>query len=184
MISGRGSNLGALINACSTPDYPAEIVLVISNRADAGGIELAKKADIPVQTIRHKDYPERELFDAALTHALEDNNVELVCLAGFMRILTQGFVDHWAGKLINIHPSLLPAYKGLDVHRRMIDDKIKMAGCTVHYVTADMDAGPVIGQRPVPVLEHDTPEDLAARILKEEHILYPECVKKIATLSK
>ncbi len=180
LISGRGSNLKALLEASNSPDYPAEIVLVISNKNGAKGIALANTANIPVKIVRHKDYPDREQFDAALTDALEAAKVQLVCLAGFMRILSESFVDHWKGRLINIHPSLLPAYKGLDVHRRMIDDDVKTAGCTVHYVTAEMDDGPIIAQRTVPVLPGDTPDTLAERILKEEHNLYPECVMKIA----
>ncbi len=180
LISGRGSNLKALIDAAKAPDFPVKIALVISNRRDATGIALAQNADIPVQIIHHRDFETRELFDAELTKNLRQANVELVCLAGFMRILSEGFVSQWNGCLINIHPSLLPAYKGLDVHRRMLDDGAKIAGCSVHYVTAKMDEGPIIGQRAVPIIEGDTPETLAARILTQEHILYPECVKKIA----
>ncbi len=180
LISGRGSNLQALIKAAQNPDYPASIDIVISNKPDAPGIELAKTANIPVHIIKHKDFETRDQFDNAITKLSVEAGIELVCLAGFMRILGEPFVDHWQGRLINIHPSLLPAYKGLDVHRRMLDDAIKMAGCSVHYVTAQMDEGPIIGQRAVPVLEGYSPEDLAARILIEEHILYPECVAKIA----
>jgi len=180
LISGRGSNMKALIEAANAPHYPAEIVLVISNKPDAPGLETAKKAGIPTQIIRHKNYNDRKEFDAKITNTLKQKNVDLVCLAGFMRILSRQFVDHWLGRLINIHPSLLPAYKGLDVHRRMIDDAVKMAGCSVHFVTHEMDAGPIIGQRAVLVLPGDGPDALAARILKEEHILYPECVRMIA----
>lgn len=180
LISGRGSNLSALIDATQSQDFPAQIVSVISNRSKAGGLNHAHAANIAHQTISHKDYETRDDFDTALTSALEAAQVDLVCLAGFMRMLSPGFVRHWQGRLINIHPSLLPAYKGLDVHRRMIDDAAKIAGCTVHYVTEDMDAGPIIGQRAVPILDSDTPDSLAARILTEEHNLYPDCVRQIA----
>ena len=180
LISGRGSNLGALIDAAKSETFPARMVVVISNRADAPGLELARSVGIETHIIPHKDFPDRQKFDAELTARLRTHNVDLVCLAGFMRILSEEFVTCWAGRLINIHPSLLPAYKGLNVHQRMIDDRVEVAGCTVHYVTKDMDAGPIIGQRSVRVKPGDTADDLAARILREEHILYPECVKRVA----
>ncbi|MEL6112582.1 MAG: phosphoribosylglycinamide formyltransferase [Pseudomonadota bacterium] len=180
LISGRGSNLKALIDAAQSETFPAQIVCVLANRADAGGLDHARDAGIPAHTIPHKDYDGRHEFEQALTRSLADHRVDLVCLAGFMRLLSGDFVRHWQGRLINIHPSLLPAYKGLDVHRRMIEDAAKIAGCTVHYVTEDMDAGPIIDQRAVPILPDDTPDRLAARILIEEHILYPDCVRKIA----
>ena len=180
LISGRGSNLKALIDATQIPTFPAQVVCVISNIQNAGGLDHAQAANIAHHTVSHKDYQGRDEFDAALTDILEVAQIDLVCLAGFMRILSPGFARHWHGRLINIHPSLLPAYKGLDVHRRMIEDSAKIAGCTVHYVTEDMDAGPIIGQRAVPIVANDTPDTLAARILAEEHILYPDCVRMIA----
>ncbi|MEM1192712.1 MAG: phosphoribosylglycinamide formyltransferase [Pseudomonadota bacterium] len=180
LISGRGSNLKALIEAASADIYPAELVCVLSNRADAAGLDHAREANIPALAIPHKDFDDRAAFERALTRALTEHAVDLVCLAGFMRLLSGEFVRHWQGRLVNIHPSLLPAYKGLDVHRRMIEDAAKIAGCTVHYVTEDMDAGPIIDQRAVPILADDTPDSLAARILTEEHRLYPDCVRMIA----
>lgn len=180
LISGRGSNLQALIDATKASDFPAEIALVVSNKANAAGLERAADADIDTATISHKDYPDRTAFDQAMTQALQHSGCELICLAGFMRILSSQFVDRWSGRLINIHPSLLPDYKGLNVHERMVSDGIKTAGCTVHYVTEDMDAGPIIGQRSAPLQAHDTADTLASRILVEEHILYPACVRMIA----
>jgi phosphoribosylglycinamide formyltransferase-1 len=181
LISGRGSNLGALIQAAKDPAYPARIALVISNRPEAPGLALAVEAGLPVRVIPHKDYPDRPAFDAALSAALEKAGVELVCLAGFMRLLTPEFVSKWAGRVINIHPSLLPAYKGLHIHERVLAAGESESGCTVHYVSAELDAGPIILQKRVPVLPGDTPETLAARILVQEHICYPEAVRRLAT---
>lgn len=184
LISGRGSNLQALLDAVAATDFPAEIALVISNVPGAAGLDRARAAGVPVVTIDHKKFGKglegKEAFEAALHRALEGAAVELVCLAGFMRLLSPAFVARWQGRLINIHPSLLPAFKGLDVHAAMLRAGVKIAGCTVHYVSAEMDAGPIIGQAAVPVLPEDTPETLAARILAEEHRLYPECVRRIA----
>ena len=184
LISGRGSNMAALIEAAKDPAFPAEIVHVISNRADAGGLETAQKAGIATSIIEQKSFgkgePAREAFERALSDTLKQADAGLVCLAGFMRILTAEFVGEWYGKLINIHPSLLPAFKGLDVHQRMLDAGVKIAGCTVHYVSAEMDAGPIIGQAAVPVHSGDDAQTLAARILAQEHKLYPECVRRIA----
>jgi phosphoribosylglycinamide formyltransferase-1 len=180
LISGRGSNLKALIEACAAPDFPAEIVLVISNVPGAGGLAHAEAGDIATRVVDHKAFAGREAFEAALTAALEESGVELVCLAGFMRLLTPGFVERWQGRLINIHPSLLPAYPGLDTHARAIADGAKEAGCTVHHVVAEMDAGPIIIQARVPVRPGDTADALAARVLKEEHRIYPEAVRMIA----
>lgn len=177
LISGRGSNLQALIDAASNPDYPAEIALVISNRPQAKGLERAAKAGIQQETIDHKDFESREDFEAAINDALKLAKVDFVCLAGFMRRLTDGFASDWRGRLINIHPSLLPAFKGLHVHERMIEAGVKLAGCTVHFVSAEVDAGPIIGQAAVPVLPGDNEETLAARILEQEHRLYPACLK-------
>ena len=180
LISGRGSNLQALIDAAADPAYPAEIVLVLSNQADAQGLERAATAGIATGVISHRDFAERATFDAALTTALEQAGVELVCLAGFMRILGAGFVDHWAGRLINIHPSLLPAFPGLDTHARALDAGVKLHGCTVHHVRPAVDSGPIIGQAAVPVLPGDTPDVLAGRVLAAEHRLYPACLRLVA----
>lgn len=180
LISGRGSNLQSLIDAATAPNYPAEIALVISNKPKVEGLERAAMANIPLLVIDHKDFQTREDFDAALDHALRATKVDYICLAGFMRMLTPKFVNDWRGRLVNIHPSLLPAFKGLNVHERMIDGGVKIAGCTVHFVTSEMDAGPIIGQAAVPVLPGDTADKLAARILEVEHKLYPACIKLIA----
>lgn len=184
LISGRGSNLQALIDAARSPDYPAEIAIVISNVPGAAGLQRARDAAIATATIDHRTFGKgpagKADFEGSLQAALEDARVGLVCLAGFMRLLSPAFVARWRGRLINIHPSLLPSFKGLDVHAEMLRAGVKIAGCTVHYVSAEMDAGPIIGQAAVPVLAQDTPDTLAARILAEEHRLYPECVRRIA----
>jgi phosphoribosylglycinamide formyltransferase-1 len=180
LISGRGSNLQALIDACAAPDFPARVVLVISNIAEAYGLKRAEAARIPHLTVAHRDYASRADFDAAVTAQLEQAGVELVCLAGFMRILSDAFVTHWQGRMINIHPSLLPAYKGTQVHERVIADGAPVSGCTVHYVTPELDSGPVILQAQVPVLANDTPDTLAARVLEQEHVIYPRALKLIA----
>lgn len=180
LISGRGSNLRALIGSCADPAYPATIALVISNRPGAEGLKAAEAAGIPTRVIDHKAYETRAAFDAALDTDLRAAGVELVCLAGFMRLLTDEFVSGWAGRMINIHPSLLPAFKGTDVHARMLAAGVKIAGCTVHFVTPEMDSGPIIAQAAVPVLDGDTPDALAARILDAEHQLYPSAVRLIA----
>ncbi|GGH04412.1 phosphoribosylglycinamide formyltransferase [Glycocaulis albus] len=177
LISGRGSNLQCLIDACAADDYPARIVAVISNRPDAYGLERAREAGISAIAIDHKAYASRESFEAALDSALREAGAEFVCLAGFMRILTEGFVNQWDGRMINIHPSLLPKFKGVDTHKRAIEAGESEHGCTVHWVTPGMDEGPVIAQARVPVLPGDTPETLAARVLVEEHRLYPEALK-------
>jgi len=180
LISGRGSNLKSLIDACADPRFPAEIVLVISNVPGAGGLAHADAASIPTLVVDHKKFAGRESFEARLTEALARAGAELVCLAGFMRLLTPSFVARWQGRLINIHPSLLPAYPGLDTHARAIADGAEEAGCTVHHVVAEMDAGPIILQARVPILPGDTPDALAARVLKQEHRIYPEAVRMIA----
>jgi len=180
LISGRGSNLKALIDACAAPNYPAEIVLVMSNRADAGGLVFAKDADLKTAIAEHKDFASREAFDAAMQTHLDESGAQLICLAGFMRILSDGFVRAWQGRMINIHPSLLPAFKGTHVHERVLASGARTSGCTVHYVTAELDSGPQILQAEVPVMPHDTPESLAARVLEAEHVLYPLALRKIA----
>jgi len=180
MISGRGSNLQALIDAGRKKDYPAEIVLVISNVAAAPGLARAKKAGIPTRVISHTDFVGRAPFDAAMTEAIEDSGAELVCLAGFMRLLTDGFIARWRDRLINIHPSLLPAFKGLNVHERVIEAGARFSGCTVHFVRPEMDTGPIIAQAVVPVRADDDAEAVAARVLEQEHKIYPLAVKLIA----
>ena len=179
LISGRGSNLQALIDACAREDYPAEIGLVISNKADAAGLERAKEAGLATQVIEHKGYPSREAFEAALDEALKAANIQMVCCAGFMRILTPWFVDRWRDRVINIHPSLLPAFKGVHTHERALENGVRIHGCTVHYVRSEMDAGPIIGQAAVPVLNDDDASKLAARVLEAEHRLYPACLQLV-----
>lgn len=180
LISGRGSNLQSLIDACRQEGFPARIVGVISNRADARGLQRAAAAGIETAVISHRDYADRSAFDAALDTRIRGFDAELVCLAGFMRLLTAGFVEDWRDRLINIHPSLLPAYKGLDTQQRALDDGVRISGCTVHFVRPDMDTGPVIVQAAVPVLDDDDADSLTARILEQEHIIYPMAVKLIA----
>lgn len=180
LISGSGTNLQALIDACAAPDYPARISVVISNKEDAGGLARAAKADIPTQIIRHKDFSERAAFDQALSDALEAADIDLICLAGFMRVLGASFVERWEDRLINIHPALLPSFKGLNTHQRALETGVRIAGCTVHYVRADVDVGPIIAQAAVPVLPGDSEDSLAARVLKQEHRLYPLAVALIA----
>ncbi|MGV8996941.1 MAG: phosphoribosylglycinamide formyltransferase [Parvibaculaceae bacterium] len=180
LISGRGSNLKSLIDACAAPDFPAEIVLVVSNKADAGGLEIARAAGIATRVVSHKDYSSREEFDREMTAALKDAGADFVCSAGFMRILSDEFVEAWRDRQLNIHPSLLPSFKGLNVYARAIETGCKVSGCTVHFVRAAMDEGPIVAQTAVPILEGDTPETLAARILAEEHKLYPHALRLVA----
>ncbi len=180
LVSGRGSNLQALIDACKAKDFPAEIVLVLSNKADAYGLVRAQDAGIPTAVLSPKNFTERESFDAAMSEMISEAGAELVCLAGFMRLLSDGFVRTWRDRLINIHPSLLPSYKGLHVHERAIEDGARFSGCTVHFVRPAMDEGPIIAQAVVVVHPNDTPDDLAARILEQEHVIYPAAVKFIA----
>ncbi len=180
LISGRGSNLQSLIDACAAKDFSAEIVLVISNVATAYGLERARAAGIPTAIVEHKKFSSREAFDAALDEALEKAGAELVCEAGFMRIHSEGFVRKWLGRIINIHPSLLPAFKGMHVHEQAIAAGVKVSGCTVHYVTPELDSGPIILQAEVTVLPGDTPNTLGARVLEKEHELYPQALKLIA----
>lgn len=181
LISGRGSNMSALIEACAKPGFPAEIVLVISNNAHAAGLDFARQAGIPAQTIDHRAFPDRGVFEHALTEALEQANVDLVCLAGFMRVLTPVFVDHWQGRVLNVHPSLLPKYPGLDTHARAIAAGDSEAGCTIHFVTREVDGGPIVIQERVPILPGDTPDSLARRVLDAEHQAYPKALFKVAS---
>jgi phosphoribosylglycinamide formyltransferase-1 len=180
LISGRGSNMQALIDACARPDFPARIVSVIANRPEAQGLARAAAANIPAKVIDHKKFKSRAEFEAALDKALRDSGAELVCLAGFMRILDPAFVTSWHDRLINIHPSLLPAFKGLHIHERALAAGVRFTGCTVHFVRPEMDDGPIIIQAAVPVLQDDTPDTLSARVLSMEHVIYPEAVRLIA----
>ena len=180
LISGRGSNLQALIDASAPRDFPAEIRLVLSNRADAPGLERAAQAGIPAQVIAHRDHATRDDFDAALDAALQAAEIELVCLAGFMRLLGAAFVERWRDRLVNIHPSLLPAFRGLDTHARALEAGVRFTGCTVHFVRAAVDDGPIIVQRKVPVLPGDDEATLAARVLAAEHSAYPQALRLIA----
>jgi phosphoribosylglycinamide formyltransferase-1 len=180
LISGRGSNLQALIDACAAPDYPAEIVLVLSNRADALGVERARRAGLETTVIPHRDFAAREGFEVALDAALREAGAELVCNAGFLRILTPWFVERWRDRQINIHPSLLPAFPGLRTHERALAAGVRFSGCTVHFVRPAMDEGPIIAQAAVPVLPSDDAETLAARVLAAEHRLFPLALRLVA----
>lgn len=180
LISGRGSNMMALVEAARDPSYPAEIVCVISNRADAAGLGFAAADGIAARIIDHKAYPSCEAFEAELDCTLRSLNVDIIACAGFMRILSAQFIRGWQGHMINIHPSLLPAYKGLHTHERALADGAKIHGCTVHHVTAELDAGPIILAAQVAVLAGDTPDSLAARVLAEEHRIYPQALALLA----
>jgi phosphoribosylglycinamide formyltransferase-1 len=180
LISGRGSNLKSLIAASRAPDYPAEIVLVISNKADAGGVTLAREMGVPVTVIPHVNFESREAFDAEIDAALTGADVDIVCEAGFMRIHSDGFTRKWEGKMLNIHPSLLPSFKGIRVHQQALDAGVKLSGCTVHFIVAELDSGPIIAQAAVPVLPGDTAATLAERVLVEEHRIYPEALRLVA----
>ncbi|MFX4222758.1 MAG: phosphoribosylglycinamide formyltransferase [Thalassobaculum sp.] len=180
LISGGGSNLQALIDAAADPAYPAEIVLVISNRADAFGLQRAARAGIATKVIDHKRFADRETFDRETDAALREAGCDIVCLAGFMRILTPAFVEGWQGRMLNIHPSLLPSFKGLHVQRQALEAGVKIAGCTVHLVTPDLDDGPILEQAAVPVLDDDDESSLSARILEQEHRIYPRALAALA----
>jgi phosphoribosylglycinamide formyltransferase-1 len=180
LISGRGSNMQALVRASRLSDYPAEIALVLSNRADAAGLAWAQAQGIATAVIDHKAFQSREEFEARIGEVLAAAEVEIVALAGFMRLMTAGFVNGWRGRMINIHPSLLPAFKGLDTHARALAAGVKIAGCTVHFVTPEMDDGPIIAQAAVPVAAGDDAEALAARVLRAEHRLYPAALALVA----
>lgn len=180
LISGRGSNMVSLIEAARAPDFPAEIVLVLSNRPDAAGLARAAEARIAVKAIDHKAYPDRVSFDAALDAELRAAGIELVCLAGFMRIFTPGFVEGWAGRMLNIHPSLLPLFKGTHTHERALEAGVRLHGCTVHYVVPELDAGPIVAQAAVPVRADDDADSLAARVIVQEHRLYPAALALVA----
>ena len=182
LISGRGSNMRSLVAAAQAADFPAEIALVLSNRPDAGGLDFAKESGIATAVVDHKAFgKDREAFERAMQATLEQHGVEMICLAGFMRLLTPWFVGQWSGKLINIHPALLPSYKGLHTHERALADGVKVHGCTVHFVVPAMDEGPIIAQAAVPVLDSDTPDTLGARVLEQEHVVYARALKLIAS---
>ncbi len=182
LISGRGSNMAALVKAAQAdPDFPARIVLVLSNRPEAPGLAFAAAEGIPAAVVPSKLYgKDRAAFDAAMQAELEKAGVEIICLAGFMRLLTPEFCESWSGRMINIHPALLPSFKGLDTHARALEEGVKFHGCTTHFVTPGMDEGPIILQAAVPVLDDDTEETLAARVLAEEHRIYPETLRLLA----
>lgn len=180
LISGRGSNMAALIAACQDPAFPAEIVTVISNRPDAPGLAVAARDGIPARGIDHRGYDDRAAFDDALDAELRAAGVELVCLAGFMRLLTPGFVARWRHRMLNVHPSLLPAFRGLDTHRRAIEAGVRVTGCTVHFVDVEVDSGPILIQAVVPVMPDDDPERLADRVLAAEHLCYPHALRLVA----
>jgi len=181
LISGSGSNLQAIIDAQQDPDYPAEISAVISNKPGVKGLQRATEADIATEVISHQDYPDRQSYDAELARVIDRYHPCLVILAGFMRILTDGFVNHYAGRMLNIHPSLLPKYKGLHTHQQAIESGDSEHGATVHFVTPDLDSGPLIIQARVPVLEDDTADVLAARVLEKEHVIYPRAIAQVAS---
>ena len=180
LISGRGSNMAALIRAAAVQDFPAEIAVVISNRADARGLETAQASGVPTLVIESKPFgKDRAAFEAALQAALDQHGVDLICLGGYMRLFTAEFVQHWYGRMLNIHPALLPSFPGLDAQHQAWAHGVKVSGATVHFVTAELDAGPIVLQAAVPVLDDDTVETLSARILLEEHRLYPAAIAKV-----
>ncbi len=180
LISGRGSNMMSLITAAKAQDFPSEICLVVSNNPQAEGLKKAAAEGVKTAAVDHKSFETRQAFEAEIQELLEDAQIELVCLAGFMRLMTEGFVNTWRNRMINIHPSLLPAYKGLDTHLRVIRDGGRMTGCTVHFVRPLMDQGPIIAQAAVGILANDTPDTLAARVLEAEHQIYPMALKLMA----
>ena len=181
LISGRGSNMAALIEAAKATDYPAEIALVVSNVPDAAGLARARAAGVTIVVLDHKPFgKDRAAFETALQGILDEHRTELICLAGFMRLFTAEFVQRWSGRMLNIHPSLLPLFPGLDPHGQALRAGAKISGATVHFVIPETDAGPIIAQESVPVLAHDTPDTLAARVLEAEHRLYPAALRRVA----
>jgi phosphoribosylglycinamide formyltransferase-1 len=180
LISGRGSNMVALIEAAKDPAYPAEIVLVLSNRPDAAGLARAAEAGIPARAVDHRAFPDRASFDAALDAELRAADVDLVCLAGFMRIFTPAFVAGWAGRMLNIHPSLLPLFKGTHTHAQALEAGVRLHGCTVHFVVPELDAGPIVAQAAIPVRQGDDPDSLADRVIVQERRLYPAVLALVA----
>ena len=181
LISGRGSNMAALIEAAKAKDYPAEIVIVLSNQPDAEGLSRARDAGIATAVVDHRTFgADRAAFERAVDDTLRTHRVELICLAGFMRLLTSWFINHWSGRILNIHPALLPEFKGLDTHRRALAAGAERHGATVHFVVEETDSGPIISQQSVRVLEGDTEATLAARVLEVEHRIYPEALRQVA----
>lgn len=180
LISGRGSNLQALLDACAEPAFPAEIVAVVSNRADAGGLERAQAAGVAIRVIDHREFKDRKAFDAALDSALREMGAEFICLAGFMRLLGAAFVAAWPDRILNVHPSLLPAFKGLDSHEQALAAGVRLTGCTVHFVRAELDDGPIVVQAAVAVHPGDDAEHLAARVREAEHRCYPLALRLVA----
>jgi phosphoribosylglycinamide formyltransferase-1 len=180
LISGRGSNMASLIEAAKAEGFPARIALVLSNKPEACGLATAGAEGIPTAVVRNRDFPDRESFDAEIDRVLAAHDIDLVCLAGFMRILTPGFVEGWRGRMLNIHPSLLPKYKGLDTHARALAAGDAEHGCTVHFVVPELDSGPIVAQGRVPILPGDDEASLAARVLETEHTLYPQALAEVA----
>ncbi len=176
LISGRGSNMQAILEA----DLPIRVSAVVSNNPDAPGLDIARRHGVPVEVVNHRDHDSRDAFDAQLAAGIDRHSPDLVVLAGFMRILTPGFVTHYAGRLINVHPSLLPAFTGLNTHARALAEGVKIHGCTAHFVTPHLDKGPIIAQAAVPVLAGDTEQSLAARVLAQEHVIYPQAIRWFA----
>jgi phosphoribosylglycinamide formyltransferase-1 len=180
LISGRGSNMAALIAAARAPDFPAEIALVLSNSSDAGGLALAGQAGIATAVVDHKIYAGRGEFEASMQALLDIHRIELICLAGFMRVLSASFATRWQGRMLNIHPSLLPSFRGLDTHARALAAGVKLHGCTVHFVAPELDAGPIIAQAAVEVRDDDDADKLGERVLRQEHALYPAALALVA----
>jgi phosphoribosylglycinamide formyltransferase 1 len=180
-ISGRGSNMDALVAAARERDFPAEIALVMSNRPEAEGLVRAKAMGLATAAVDHKIYAGREEFERSLQQVLESYRIDFICLAGFMRLLTPWFINLWSGRMLNIHPALLPSYRGLHTHERALADGVKIHGCTVHFVVPQMDEGPIVAQAAVPVLDDDTPDSLGARVLRQEHRIYPLALRLVAS---
>jgi phosphoribosylglycinamide formyltransferase 1 len=177
LISGRGSNMEAIVHACAHEGWPAQVAAVIANRPDAAGLEFAASHSIATQVVDHRAYPDRERFDAALAAVIDGYGADLVVLAGFMRVLTPGFVDRYAGRMLNVHPSLLPSFPGLHTHQQALDAGVRLHGATVHFVTSQLDHGPIVVQAAVPVIDGDDAAALAARVLLREHVIYPQAVR-------
>nr|WP_276556663.1 phosphoribosylglycinamide formyltransferase [Rhodoblastus acidophilus] len=181
MISGRGSNMRSLVAAAKAEDFPAEVALVLSNVADAAGLDFARSEGIATKVVDHKAFDSRETFERAVQAVLEAHGIELVCLAGFMRLLSPWFVESWRDRMLNVHPALLPSYRGLHTHERALADGVKIHGATVHFVVPEMDAGPIIAQAAVAVRGDDTPQTLGARVLEQEHVIYPRALALVAS---
>ena len=181
LISGRGSNMMSLVEAARASDFPAEIALVVSNRPEAGGLARAEAMGLATAAVDHRAFPDREAFERKLDEILREAGIELICLAGFMRVLTPWFVTRWAGRMLNIHPSLLPSFKGLDTHAQALAAGVRIHGCTVHFVVPELDSGPIVAQAAVPVLPDDTEESLSRRVLAQEHRLYPLALQLVAS---